>query len=167
MFMFSSPCLDDRASTIQHFATVQTVLRPHADSAQAATPDGNSRWPRQSQAYCVYTRKASWGDVTGIITFGLSNPYQNTFFFAIGIGIEILLEAPSNQARITGTNGAVTGASIADSWMFAIVHEIAHQCFALGLQIRQLLEKVFFFLPRSPSLVSRADDFLCWCSYFF
>jgi hypothetical protein len=59
-----------------------------------------------------------------------------------GIGIEVLLEAPTPQARLAGANGAVTGASISDSWMFAIVHEIAHQCFALGLQIRQLLEKV-------------------------
>jgi hypothetical protein len=80
--------------------------------------------------------------VTGVITFGLSNPYQNTFFYAIGVGVEILLEAPTGQSRLTGPNGAMTGASISDSWMFAIVHEIGHQCFALGLQIRQLLEKL-------------------------
>jgi hypothetical protein len=131
-----------RASTIQHYANVTTVLRPHGDAA--ADPASTSRWPRQSQAYCVYTRKVGEKELTGIVTFGLSNPYQNTFFFAIGIGIEILLECPTPQARLAGSNpnGQVTGATISDGWMFAVVHEIAHQCFALGLQIRQLLEKV-------------------------
>jgi hypothetical protein len=61
----------------------------------------------------------------------------NTVF--IGIGIEILLEAPTQQARL---GQPMTGATISDSWMFCIVHELAHQCYALGLQIRQLLEKV-------------------------
>jgi hypothetical protein len=127
------------ASTIQHFAKVTTVLRPHSE---AVFDESNSRWPRQSQAYCVYTRKGANGEITGIITFGLSNPYQNTFYYAIGIGIEIMLEAPTTQSRLSGPDGAVTGATISESWMFAVVHEMAHQCFALGLQIRQLLEKV-------------------------
>jgi len=113
---------------------------------ETATPETNSaRWPKASQAYCIYTRKSAMGDLTGVITFGLSNPYKTSFFFAIGVGVEILLEAPSEQARLTGKDGTVTGASISDSWMFSIVHEIGHQVFALGLQIRQLLEKVRFF----------------------
>lgn len=132
-----------RASTIQTFAAVTTVLRPHAEAVtDPATETGSSRWPKQSQAYCVYTRRAATGDVMGIVTFGLSNPYQNTFYFAIGIGIEILVEAPVSQARVTAANGTLTGVSISESWMFAIVHEIAHQCFQLGIQIRQLLEKL-------------------------
>lgn len=145
-FFFLSPLslMDDidcnhSASTIQHFAKVTTVLRPHSE---AVFDESNSRWPRQSQAYCVYTRKGANGEITGIITFGLSNPYQNTFYYAIGIGIEIMLEAPTTQSRLSGPDGAVTGATISESWMFAVVHEMAHQCFALGLQIRQLLEKV-------------------------
>ncbi len=141
-----------RASTLQNFVTVTTVLRPHAEdkaaTAQTAQADANaSRWPRESQAYAVYTRMhtnkdGSKQELTGIGTFGLSNPFQNTFYFAIGIGIEIFVEAPTAQARLAGSNGVATGASITDSWMFAITHEIAHQCFALGLQIRQLLEKL-------------------------
>jgi len=53
-----------------------------------------------------------------------------------------MLECPTEQARLAGPSGTITGASISDSWSFCIVHEIAHQCFALGLQIRQLLEKL-------------------------
>jgi hypothetical protein len=130
-----------RASTIQQFAQVTTVLRPHSESI-TPEPANSSRWPRASQAYCVYTRMTTSGEVTGVITFGLSNPFQNTFFYAIGTGIELLLECPSEQAKLAGPTGAITGASISESWAFAIVHEIAHQCFALGLQIRQLLERL-------------------------
>jgi hypothetical protein len=169
---FFSPLSNDgdRASTIQHFAQVTTVLRPHVDSAtpqdtQAET--NSSRWPRVSQSYCVYTRKKGDATITGVMTFGLSNPYQTTFYFAIGIGIEILLEAPSTQARLAGKDGVVTGASISESWMFAIVHEIAHQCFALGLQIRQLLEKVMeLFLSLSPLSPLSPLSFSLFLSHF-
>jgi hypothetical protein len=162
LFLSSYFFLFSRAAAIQHFAKVTTVLRPHAD---AAPESGNStRWPRSSQAYCVYTRRSQTkGDVQGLVTFGLSNPYQNTFFFAIGqflqylvfffdqyrivayrsgIGIEIVMEAAPQEARLSDAKGDITGPSIGDSWMFAVLHELAHQCFSLGLQIRQLLEKV-------------------------
>jgi len=135
-----------RASTIQYFAQVTTVVRPQGNSAPDAqateTETNSSRWPRASQAYCIYSRKKGDLDVTGVMTIGLSNPYQTTFYFAIGIGIEILLEAPTAQSRLAGKDGVITGTSISQSWMFAIIHEIAHQCFTLGLQIRQLLEKL-------------------------
>lgn len=78
-----------RASTIQTFATVQTVLRPQAALAPTITTavdpqeQSSGRWPRSTQAYCIYTRKPSGGgeELSGVITFGLSTP---VFHFSIG-----------------------------------------------------------------------------------
>lgn len=130
-----------RAATLRSYTTVTTVLRPPAESTTtpSSSSESKSGWTSASQAYCLYTRNS--GSITGISTFGLSNPYTNVLHFAIGAGIEIQLECPTSEARITGSNG-VTGASISDSWMFCIVDELAHQVYALGLQIRQLLEKL-------------------------
>jgi len=52
------------------------------------------------------------------------------------------LECPAEEARLTDGNGNITAASLAGNWMFGITYEIAQQCFALGLQIRQLIEQL-------------------------
>jgi hypothetical protein len=136
------------------------VLRPKPTVEISLINPVNSavKWPKQSQLYCVYKRGASGkstgsesptkDEITGIMTFGLSNPYQNTLYYGIGTGIELVLEAPTAQSRMRDikTGMMMTGLSISKSWMFTILNEVAHQCFALGVQIRQLLEQVLFIL---------------------
>lgn len=56
--------------------------------------------------------------------------------------MEIFLEVPSEQAHLRDDKGQITSASLAASWMFGVVHEVAQQCFALKLIIRQRIDEV-------------------------
>jgi hypothetical protein len=147
---------NQRWKTILSFTNNTSVIRP--DFTGVKIDEKTSGWPRISQAYCAYTRKN--GTITGVVTVGLSNPFVDSNYYAIGeflvfvlclnlfyvgTGVEIFLECPSSQAKFTmssGNNGGIDDfAAFQDSWPFRIIHELAHQFFKQRLYLRLYLEK--------------------------
>ncbi len=142
--VFETNIAEARNQTIHRFATIYFTIKPNKKS-QVTTKNS---WPIESQEYFVYSRKSLNREITGMCTSGLSNPCQNAFIFRMGIGIEIFLETYAEHAPPLLSRRDL----LQNNWMFKIIHELAHKCFALKLKVRQLLDTLQYISIEIPDM---------------